>query len=65
MADQTNRGGRKTGPLQPDKSEQHRTDNLNRQGQAASRTGRTDSEKRRDQKSNPDDATRQPTDQKR
>lgn len=65
MADQTNRGGQKTGSLQPDKSEQHRSGDVNRQGEATSRTGRTDSEKRQDQMSNPDDATRQPTDQQR
>jgi len=59
MADQKNRGGQKQGKQQPDQSEQ-------KQGTATAGAGeRSDKDKRADQMSNPDDATRQPTDQQR
>ncbi len=59
MADQKNRGGQKMGtqnPAQPDQA----------QGTATAGAGeRSDQDKQQDQRSNPDDARRQPTDQKR
>lgn len=59
MADQTNRGGQKAGPLDPAKPEQQR-------GVAPETAGgRSDGDKQQDQRSNPDDARRQPTDQQR
>jgi hypothetical protein len=57
MADQKNRGGQKKGNQQPDNSEE-------KQGTTTAGAGeRSDQDKRKDQTSNPDDATRQPTDQ--
>jgi len=59
MADQSSRGGQKAGNLQPDQPDQHR-------GTATSGAGeRSDKDKQQDQRSNPDDANRQPTDQQR
>lgn len=59
MADQKNRGGQKQGnqnPQQPDQA----------QGTTTQGAGeRSDADKRQDQQNNPDDATRQPTDQTR
>jgi hypothetical protein len=59
MADQKNRGGQKKGKLQADLSEQ-------KQGTTTEGAGeRSDKDKREDQTSNPDDATRQPTNEQR
>ena len=59
MADQKNRGGQKQGNLQPDQSEQ-------KEGTTAEGTGqRSDRDKQADQRSNPDDARRQPTNEQR
>lgn len=59
MADQKNRGGQKAGNQNPDHAEQH-------QGTTAGGTGeRSDADKQRDQRPNPDDARRRPTDQQR
>jgi len=54
MADQKNRGGQKAGKQAPDQSQK-------KQGTTAA-GGRADRDKQQDQKTNPDDATRQPTD---
>ena len=59
MADQKNRGGQKVGSLDPNHPEQH-------QGTATGGAGeRSDRDKQADQRNNPDDARRQPTDQTR
>jgi len=59
MADQKNRGGQKQGNLNPGQSDQH-------QGTSPETAhGRSDQDKQNDQRSNPDDARRQPTDQTR
>ena len=59
MADQKNRGGQKVGGQNPDQPEQH-------QGRTPdTAAGRADADKQRDQQTNPDDATRTPTDQQR
>jgi hypothetical protein len=59
MADQKNRGGQKQGNQDPDWSEQ-------RQGATAGGSGeRSDRDKQRDQRTNPDDERRQATDQQR
>jgi len=59
MADQKNRGGQKQGQQHPGHSEQ-------KEGTATQGAGeRSDKDKRADQMSNPDDASRQPTDQQR
>jgi len=59
MADQKSRGGQKQGGLEPDHPEQ-------KQGTTTEGAGeRSDADKRHDQMSNPDDASRQPTDQQR
>ena len=59
MADQKNRGGQKQGRQQPGQSEQ-------KQGTATQGAGeRSDHDKRQDQMSNPDDATRKPTNEQR
>jgi len=59
MADQKNRGGQKQGSQDASQAEKH-------QGTAAGGAGeRSDQDKQRDQRNNPDDATRQPTDQQR
>lgn len=59
MADQKNRGGQKQGNQQPEQPEQA-------QGTTTEGTGeRSDQDKRQDQRNNPDDARRQPTDQQR
>lgn len=56
MADQKNRGGQKQGNQNPD-------DPQAAQGATTHGAGeRSDRDKRQDQVSNPDDATRQPTD---
>lgn len=57
MADQQNRGGQKVGSEDPAHSQQHRAPN--------SDGGRSDADKQRDQRDNPDDAARQPTDRQR
>ncbi|VTS00626.1 unnamed protein product [Gemmata massiliana] len=59
MADQKNRGGQKQGNQNPQQSEQ--AQGTATQGAAE----RSDPDKRRDQQSNPDDASRQPTDRTR
>jgi hypothetical protein len=57
MADQKNRGGQKVGNQDPNRPEQH-------QGTTTDGTGeRSDQDKQRDQRTNPDDDRRQPTDQ--
>jgi hypothetical protein len=57
MADQKNRGGQKKGKLDQDNPQQH-------QGTATAGAGeRSDRDKQEDQRNNPDDARRQPTDQ--
>jgi len=58
MADQKNRGGQKQGNQQPNQSEK-------KQGTTTEAGERSNQDKRSDQMSNPDDATRQPTDQQR
>ena len=59
MADQKNRGGQTQGNQNPGQPEQA-------QGANTSGTGeRSDKDKQQDQRNNPDDATRQPTDQQR
>lgn len=57
MADQKNRGGQKKGNQQPGQSDQHQP------ATPDTAAGRADQDKQRDQRSNPDDARRQPTDQ--
>lgn len=59
MADQKNRGGQKTGNQNPGHPEQAQGANTGGAGE------RSDADKQKDQRSNPDDATRQPTDQTR
>jgi hypothetical protein len=59
MADQKNRGGQKQGSLDPQHPEQA-------QGTATQGAGeRSDRDKQQDQRNNPDDARREPTDQTR
>jgi hypothetical protein len=59
MADQKNRGGQKKGKLDPEQPQQH-------QGTATAGAGeRSDRDKQEDQRNNPDDDRRQPTDQQR
>ena len=59
MADQKNRGGQKTGNRDPTEPDRH-------QGTATAGAGeRSDRDKQQDQRSNPDDADRRPTDQQR
>ena len=59
MADQKNRGGQKQGNQNPEQSEQA-------QGTTTQGAGeRADQDKQHDQRNNPDDARRQPTDQQR
>lgn len=59
MADQKNRGGQKTGNQDPNHPDAH-------QGTATQGAGeRSDADKQQDQRNNPDDARRQPTDQQR
>ncbi len=59
MADQQNRGGQKQGQQQPAQSEQ-------KQGTTTHAAGeRSDRDRRRDQMSNPDDASRRPTNEQR
>jgi len=59
MADQKNRGGQKQGNQEQSHSEQ-------KQGTTTQGSGaRSDRDKQADQRSNPDDAGRQPTDQQR
>jgi len=59
MADQKNRGGQKKGNEQPGQSTQ-------KEGTASAGAGeRSDKDKRADQMSNPDDETRQPTNEQR
>ena len=59
MADQKNRGGQKQGNQKPDQPDQQQ------QTSPATAHGRSDQDKQADQRSNPDDAARQPTDQTR
>lgn len=59
MADQASRGGQKKGPTDPAHADQHRGTAT---GGAAERS---DADKQQDQRSNPDDARRQPTDHQR
>ena len=59
MADQKNRGGQKKGNQMPGQSEQHQGTTTGGAGQ------RSDQDKQQDQRSNPDDARRQATDQQR
>ena len=59
MADQKNRGGQTMGNQNPTNPQQHQ--GANTEGNAE----RTDKDKQQDQRNNPDDATRQPTDQTR
>ncbi|MBX9582138.1 MAG: hypothetical protein K2X87_17675 [Gemmataceae bacterium] len=59
MADQSSRGGQKAGNEDPGHPDQHR-------GTATGGAGeRDDADKQQDQRTNPDDARRQPTDQQR
>lgn len=59
MADQKNRGGQKQGKQDPEHADQH-------QGTTTGGAGeRSDHDKQQDQRSNPDDAARQPTDRQR
>jgi hypothetical protein len=59
MADQKNRGGQKQGSHDPGHSDQQ-------QGTSpATSHGRSDQDKQADQRNNPDDAARKPTDQTR
>jgi hypothetical protein len=59
MADQKNRGGQKQGDQNPQQPEQA-------QGTTTQGAGeRSDTDKQQDQRNNPDDARREPTDQKR
>jgi hypothetical protein len=59
VADQKNRGGQKQGNQQPDDPQKHQG---TKAGGAAEQSGQ---DKRDDQRSNPDDARRQPTDRQR
>ena len=59
MADQTNHGGQKQGSLDPTHPDQQRGTS------PATSHGRSDQDKQNDQRTNPDDAARQPTDQTR
>ncbi len=59
MADQKNRGGQKQGSQQPEHSD-------SKQGTATQGAGqRSDLDKRADQRNNPDDSTRRPTNEQR
>ncbi|MDB5311608.1 MAG: hypothetical protein JWO38_5810 [Gemmataceae bacterium] len=59
MADQKNRGGQKQGNQNPQQPEEA-------QGTTTAGAGeRSDADKQQDQRNNPDDARRQPTDQQR
>lgn len=59
MADQASRGGQKKVDAPAGRDDEHR-------GTATQGAGhRSDADKQRDQRSNPDDAARQPTDQQR
>ena len=53
MADQQSRGGQKMGELNPNNPDQHRGTTTDGAGD--------DKDKQQDQRTNPDDATRQPT----
>ena len=59
MADQKNRGGQKKGGQKPSESTAHQGTTT---GGAAERS---DVDKQKDQRSNPDDAKRKPTDEQR
>lgn len=59
MADQKNRGGQTQGNQNPGHAEQAQGANTGGTGE------RSDRDKQQDQRNNPDDATRQPTDQQR
>jgi hypothetical protein len=59
MADQSSRGGQKAGNLDPAHADQHRGTTTGGAGE------RSDQDKQQDQRSNPDDAARTPTDQQR
>ena len=59
MADQKNRGGQKQGnqnPQHPEQAQGTHTDTA---------AGREDKDRQQDQRNNPDDARREPTDQQR
>jgi hypothetical protein len=59
MADQKNRGGQKQGNQNPDQPGQQQGTNTQGAGE------RSDQDKQQDQRNNPDDARREPTDQTR
>ncbi|MBX9678118.1 MAG: hypothetical protein K2X38_05085 [Gemmataceae bacterium] len=59
MADQKSRGGQKQGNFDPKHSEQKQGTATHGQGE------RSDHDKQQDQRNNPDDAARQPTDKQR
>jgi hypothetical protein len=59
MADQKNRGGQKQGAQQPEQAQ--KKPGGTKQGMSE----RSDQDKRKDQMSNPDDASRQPTNKQR
>lgn len=59
MADQQNRGGQKQGNQNPNNPEEAQGVRANEPAE------RSDRDKQRDQRTNPDDARRQPTDQTR
>jgi hypothetical protein len=59
MADQKNRGGQKQGAQDPGHADQQQHTH------PATNQGRSDQDKQNDQRTNPDDAARQPTDQTR
>jgi hypothetical protein len=57
MADQQSRGGQKKGQHEPENPEEHRGTTTGGAGE------RSDKDKQEDQRTNPDDARRQPTNQ--
>lgn len=59
MADQKNRGGQKKGSQDLQQPEQHQGTTTHGAGE------RSDPDKQQDQRTNPDDARREPTDQSR
>lgn len=59
MADQKNRGGQKQGNQNPQQPEQAQGTNTHGTGE------RADRDKQQDQRNNPDDARREPTDETR
>ncbi|HVK12399.1 MAG TPA: hypothetical protein VM597_26845 [Gemmataceae bacterium] len=59
MADQQNRGGQKVGNQNPNQSDEARGTTTGGAGE------RSDRDKQQDQRNNPDDARREPTDEQR